>query len=114
VQFFRATPLSADRLNRAEPLVLLVGRPGLDPGTLGRRQGSPPPTTEVRLFWSEPSDCPPPTAQEHLDLLLRLQVWLQTEVGAERGVILSTGPTGVTVEVPMVRSEGFEPKPSDP
>jgi len=31
-----------------------------------------------------------------------------------RGVILSTGPTGVTVEVPMVRSEGFEPKPSDP
>ncbi len=35
VQLFRATPLCADRLNRAEPLVLLVGRPGLDPGTLG-------------------------------------------------------------------------------
>ena len=35
VQCFRATPLCSDRLNRAEPLVLLVGRPGLDPGTLG-------------------------------------------------------------------------------
>ena len=35
VQRFRATPLCSDRLNRAQPLVLLVGRPGLDPGTLG-------------------------------------------------------------------------------
>ena len=35
VQCFRATPLCSDRLNSAEPLVLQVGRPGLDPGTLG-------------------------------------------------------------------------------
>ena len=40
VQFFRATPLCSDRLNRAEPLLLLVGRPGLDPGTLGLKDGS--------------------------------------------------------------------------
>jgi len=37
VQFLRATPLCSDRLNRAEPLVLPVGRPGLDPGTLGSK-----------------------------------------------------------------------------
>ena len=48
VQCFRATPLCSDRLNRAEPLVLLVGRPGLDPGTLGLKVHR---CTSVQIVW---------------------------------------------------------------
>jgi hypothetical protein len=77
-----------------------VDRPDLNPGTLGGQQGSPPPTTEVHLSWSEVCDRPLHTTEEHLDLLLRLQVWLQSEVGVEGGVILSTGPTGVELRIP--------------
>ena len=76
-----------------------VGRPGLDPGTLGGGQGSPQPTVQVRMSWSETCDRPPRSTQEHLELLLRLQVWLQTEARADSGVIFSTGSPGGAAEV---------------
>jgi len=76
-----------------------VGRPGLDPGTLGSGHEDLPGSTEIHLPWSESLDRPPRTAEEHLGLLPRLQVWLQNEPGRGTGVIFSTTSVGCQFEI---------------
>jgi len=76
-----------------------TGRPpGLDAGTLGGRQGSPLPTTEVHLRWSKTCERPPRSAQAHLEMLLRLRAWRHIEVGAKTGAVLSSGPTAASAQ----------------
>ena len=56
-----------------------VGRPGLDPGTLGGTISGPSKSLEVCLSWSEDSSSPPTSASNSLNLLLRLSSWLSVE-----------------------------------
>ena len=54
----------------------MVGRPGLDPGTLGPMKGHPSASLVVHLSWSEAVENPL-TSAEVLDRLpLRLHNWL--------------------------------------
>ena len=58
-----------------------VGRPGLDPGTLGSRKGHPSASLVVHLSWSEASTSPPTSEEVLSNLGLRLQNWLH-ELGS--------------------------------
>jgi len=53
-----------------------VGRPGLDPGTLGSRNGHPSASLVVHLSWSEASTSPPTSEEVLSNLGLRLHNWL--------------------------------------
>ena len=55
-----------------------VGRPGLDPGTLGLGNDLPKVSMVVRLSRSQGEDCPTTSSDVPLDLLLRLSDWLST------------------------------------
>jgi hypothetical protein len=58
-----------------------VGRPGLDPGTLGTKTDQPSASVIIQISWSEPSASPPTSEEILSNLGLRLQNWLQ-ELGA--------------------------------
>jgi hypothetical protein len=55
-------------------LVLLVGRPGLDPGTLGVFPECPGTFLSVQIRWSDEVEYPPTSA----DVLSRLNSWLDS------------------------------------
>ncbi len=80
-----------------------MGRPGLDPGTLGLLIPSPSHSIEVRLFWSELSDRPPHSAEDLRGLLLRLQYWLQywlqEQVGDVSGSVRYVTPDHETIHI---------------
>ena len=61
-----------------------VGRPGLDPGTLGGGEDGPPMSVDVRLSWSEDCENPLTSTNVPLNLLLRLSSWLSLQ-GFEMG-----------------------------
>ena len=54
--------------------VRLVGRPGLDPGTLGVFPECPGTFLNVQIFWPEGVECPPTST----DVLSRLSSWLDS------------------------------------
>ena len=93
-------PGPAARIARSvEDLHRLVGRPGLDPGTLGFEIPSPLRSTVIQIRWSEPDDRPPRTAEDLQSLLLGLQSWLQEHVGGVTGIIVATGADGEVFEL---------------
>jgi hypothetical protein len=49
-----------------------VGRPGLDPGTLGVFPECPPTSISVQICWPDEVECPPTST----DVLSRLTSWL--------------------------------------
>jgi hypothetical protein len=58
-----------------------VGRPGLDPGTLGSIKAHPGVSLVVHLSWSGLSARPPSSEEVLSNLSLRLQDWLH-ELGS--------------------------------
>ncbi len=54
----------------------MVGRPGLDPGTLGPILDRPSASLDVHLSWLEGSASPPSSTDVLSNLGLRLQDWL--------------------------------------
>jgi hypothetical protein len=61
----------------------VVGRPGLDPGTLGPAQEGPGSSVTIRLRRSEPVSSPLPVAE----ILSRSVEWLQAWLHAHPGMI---------------------------
>jgi hypothetical protein len=53
-----------------------VGRPGLDPGTLGSMLDSPSASIDVHLSWLKGVACPPSSVEVLSNLGVRLQNWL--------------------------------------
>ena len=54
--------------------VLMVGRPGLDPGTLGVFPECPGTTLSVQICWPNEVECPPTSTE----VLSRLNSWLDS------------------------------------
>ena len=76
-----------------------MGRPGLDPGTLGAGQTRPSASLQIHLTWSEGMPRPPATADVLSNLPVWLHDWLQTLGSGGLGVISYTGPDGATFEL---------------
>ena len=83
----------------------LVGRPGLDPGTLGFDFWRPGASVFVHLSWSGRSVRPPTSAQVLTDLGVRLQEWLHEIGSGVVGVIRFVGCNG---EMSRFNGETFE------
>ena len=64
-----------------------VGRPGLDPGTLGFNVDSSQSSIRIRLTWLQAPECSPAFTEVSTRLLLRLQNWLYELGDEEFGVI---------------------------
>ncbi len=62
-----------------KPVVLLVGRPGLDPGTLGVFPERPGTYLSVHICWPDGVECPPAST----DVLSRLNSWLDSWLDQE-------------------------------
>jgi len=76
-----------------------VGRPGLDPGTLGIQPGRTEASVVVRVSWSEDCQSPPTSADVLSNVLPWLHDWLHG-VGSEiSGVVQIRGSDGIVVEV---------------
>ena len=54
----------------------LVGRPGLDPGTLRVFPERPPMSISVQLCWSDEVECPPTSTEVHSRVTSWLDNWL--------------------------------------
>jgi hypothetical protein len=85
----------AGRLNCSN----VVGRPGLDPGTLGGDRDDTTSSVDVRISWSEQVSGPPMSAEILSNLSLWLHDWLHKTESGGVGVILSTGPDGSRLEL---------------
>jgi hypothetical protein len=72
-----------------------VGRPGLDPGTLGIGVDRPIASMDIRISWSVASENPPVCTEILSDLNLWLHHWLHNF------------GTDVTEDVKIFRSDGF-------
>jgi hypothetical protein len=70
--------LKQNRWNVPKAFVLLVGRPGLDPGTLGFEPDSTRESVVVRVSWSESAVNPPTSAEVLSNLLPWLHDWLHS------------------------------------
>jgi hypothetical protein len=78
---------------------LLVGRPGLDPGTLGFDPDSAQASVVVRVTWSEDCASSPTSANILSNLLPRLHDW-QHSLGSEvSGAVQISGSDGFKIEV---------------
>ena len=76
-----------------------MGRPGLDPGTLGSQQARPTTSIEIHLSWSEGVTSPPLPTEVLSNLSLWLHDWLHKLGYGGVGVILSTGADGARIEI---------------
>ena len=57
--------------------IRMVGRPGLDPGTLRPSQRRSRAFVSIHLSWSKDMESSPASAEVSANLLLRLHNWLQ-------------------------------------
>ena len=89
-------PLGSTNVNVQCLLVgLLVGRPGLDPGTLRVFPERPWTSVSVQICWPDEVQCPPTSA----DVLSRLNSWLDNWLDRARFKVKSL----FNFEKPMVR-----------
>ena len=58
---------------------VLVGRPGLDPGTLGVFPERPWTSINVQICWPDEVQCPPTSTEVHSRLNWWLDVWLDQD-----------------------------------
>ncbi len=77
----------------------LVGRPGLDPGTLGSLLDRPCASFDVHLSWLEGLSSPPSSTEVLSNLGLRLQVWLQNAGFGVVGVMQFANSNGEKFEL---------------
>jgi hypothetical protein len=61
---------------RTDEGFFLVGRPGLDPGTLGVLPECPGTSLSVQICWPNKVECPPTSTQVHSRLNSWLDSWL--------------------------------------
>ena len=80
-------------------LVLLGGRPGLDPGTLGFEPDDTRASVVVRVSWSETSVDPPASADVLSSLLLWLHDWLHNLGSGVSSVVQICGSDDLKIEV---------------
>jgi hypothetical protein len=76
----------------------LVGRPGLDPGTLRVFPERPGTSISVQICWPDEEQCPPTSTEVHSRLASWLDNWL--DLGSFQG--------HVTIQFRRTDSEGFE------
>ena len=81
-----------------------MGRPGLDPGTLGFQPGSTRASVEVRVSWSEVYGRPLPSVDILSNLLPWLHDWLHSLGSQVSSVIQVCGPDGLKIEVRIEKS----------
>ena len=77
---------------------LLVGRPGLDPGTLRVFPERPGTSISVQICWPDEVQCPPASTEVHARLTSWLDNWL--DQGSFQGE--------VTIHFREADGEGFE------
>ena len=77
---------------------LLVGRPGLDPGTLRVFPERPLTSITVQICWSDELTCPPTSSEVHARLTSWLDNWL--DQGSFQGE--------VTIQFREADGDGFE------
>ena len=76
----------------------LVGRPGLDPGTLRVFPECPQTSISVQICWSDEVQCPPTSTEVHSHLFSSLDNWLD----------LDSFQGHVTIQFRRTDGEGFE------
>src|ERR1039458_6425840 len=77
----------------------LVGRPGLDPGTLGFEPERMEASVVVRVAWSEESASPPTSADVLANLVPWLHDWLHSLGIGVSSVVQISGSEGLKIEV---------------
>ena len=80
-----------------------MGRPGLDPGTLGYEPERTEASVVVRLAWSKDYACPPTFADILSNLLPWLHDWLQSLGSEASNVVRISCPDGLKIEVSVDR-----------
>ena len=70
--------IDIDSQDRNSLTSTFVGRPGLDPGTLGSAQSRPLVSVDVRISWSDDDAIPGSSTDVPTSLLLRLSNWLSS------------------------------------
>ena len=78
---------------------LLVGRPGLDPGTLGSKTDHPSASVAIQISWSDASTSPPSSEEVLSNLGLRLQKWLHELGSGVIGVMRFENADGASFEL---------------
>jgi hypothetical protein len=78
--------------------ILMVGRPGLDPGTLRVFAERPRASISVQICWQDEDECPPTSTEVHSRLTSWLDNWL--DQGSIQGE--------VTIQFREADGEGFE------
>ncbi len=76
-----------------------VSHPGLDPGTLGPRNGNPSASLVVQISWSEALASPPTSEEVLSNLGLRLQNWLHELGSGVVGVMRFENADGASFEL---------------
>jgi hypothetical protein len=84
-------------------LVLLVGRPGLDPGTLGFEPERTEASVVVRVAWSEDHASAPTSADVLSNVLPWLRDWLHSPGSGVSSVVQISSPDGLKIEVSVER-----------
>ena len=76
-----------------------VGRPGLDPGTLGSKIDHPSASVVIQISWSGTSAMPPTSEEILSNLGLRLQNWLHELGPGVVGVMRFESADGTSFEL---------------
>jgi hypothetical protein len=72
----------------------MVGRPGLDPGTLRVFPERPQTSISVQICWSDEVQCPPSSTEVHSRLASWLDNWLDLGSFQVAGIIQFRGADG--------------------
>jgi hypothetical protein len=83
--------------------VFSVGRPGLDPGTLGIEPGHLTASAVVPITWSERSITPPTSTEIPSNLISWLHNWLYSIANDAFGDVEIRGVDGLDIEVHIKR-----------
>lgn len=78
---------------------MLVGRPGLDPGTLGSDQARPGASLKIHFTWSDSLAKPPTSAEILSSCGVRLHQRLHTTGSEVTGVMRHDGSGGESFEL---------------
>ena len=80
-----------------------MGRPGLDPGTLGVRPEHPAASVIVQIAWSEQSLRPPKSTEILTNLSPWLHHWLHSSGNDVSGDVTISGSDGLQIQVRLGR-----------
>lgn len=76
-----------------------MGRPGLDPSTLGVGPSTPPSSVIVQITWSMASSSPPTSAEILANLMPWLHNWLQNSGNDASAALKICGVDGLEIEL---------------